>query len=79
MSMQEKILEEIERMQKGSRAKLEAKLNERHAILCNLIPINERIDIGSPLFAKGPLYWKAIIVEESGERRRYRVSEYLKL
>ena len=44
-----------------------------------MIPVNERMDIASPLFAKGPLYWKAIIVEESGERRRYRVSEYLKL
>lgn len=72
------ILRKIENMQKGAGAKLEAKLQEENATLCGLIPINESIALGSPLFIKGPTYWNAIIVVgKDGQERMYRVSEYL--
>lgn len=74
---QEEILKSIENMQRGARAKLESRLQGENATLCELIPINEGISIGSPLFIKGPTYWNAIIIKIDGQERMYRISEYL--
>lgn len=75
MSMQEKLLEEIERLQKGGRVILETKLKERHAVLYDLYSANERISIGSPSFDKGPLYWNFIIVKEYFNFQNFLISD----